>query len=69
MSSFDVSPNNARNSSTSDLDVIRAFVTDTTYKELVHELGQKTPTNASKLLDITTNLAFSKEAVRVIFPR
>jgi hypothetical protein len=35
---------------------------------VVHELGRKSPTKASELLDITTNLAMGKEVVRAIFP-
>jgi hypothetical protein len=48
-------------------DVIGAFITGTTYRELVHELGHKSPTKASELLDIATNFATSEEAVEAIF--
>jgi hypothetical protein len=40
-----------------DSDIIGAFIAGTTYKEPVHELGRKTPTNASELLDIAANFA------------
>jgi hypothetical protein len=50
-----------------DSDVIRAFITGTTCKELVHELGHKTPTSTSQLLDIATNFASGEEAVGAIF--
>jgi hypothetical protein len=50
------------------LDVIGAFIADTTCRELVHELGRMSPTKASELLDITTNFATSEEAVQAIFP-
>jgi hypothetical protein len=50
-----------------DADVIRAFITGTTYRELVHELGRKSPTKASELLDITTNFATGEEAVGATF--
>ena len=50
-----------------DSDVIGAFISGTTCKELVHELDRKTPTSTSQLLDIATNFASSKEAVGAIF--
>jgi hypothetical protein len=50
------------------LDVIGAFIADTTCRELVHELGRMSPTKASELLDITTNFATGEEAVQAIFP-
>jgi hypothetical protein len=40
-----------------DSDVIRAFLADTTCWDLVSKLGRKTPTKASKLMDITTKFA------------
>jgi hypothetical protein len=51
-----------------DSDVIGAFIAGTTCRELVHELGRKSPTKASELLDITTNFAMGEEAVGAIFP-
>jgi len=50
-----------------DSDVIRAFIAGTTCKELVHELGRRTPTSTSQLLDIATNFASGEEAVGAIF--
>jgi hypothetical protein len=50
-----------------DSNVIGAFISSTTCRELVHELGCKSPTKASKLLDIATNFAMVKEVVRSIF--
>ena len=50
-----------------DSDVIGAFITGTTCKELVHELGHKAPTSTSQLLDIATNFASGEEAVGAIF--
>jgi len=50
-----------------DSDVIEAFIAETTYKELVHELGRKTPTSTSQLLDIATNFTSGEEAVGAIF--
>jgi hypothetical protein len=51
-----------------DSDVIRAFIASTTCRELVHELGYKSPTKASELLDIVTNFTPGEEAVGAIFP-
>jgi hypothetical protein len=50
-----------------DSDIIRAFIVGTTCRELVHELGRKSPTKTSELLDIATNFATGKKAVRAIF--
>jgi len=50
-----------------DSEVIGAFIAGTTRKELVHELGRKTPTSTSQLLDIATNFASGEEAVGAIF--
>ena len=49
-----------------DSNVIGAFIASTTCKELVHELGCKTPTSTSQLLNITTNFASREEAVGAI---
>jgi hypothetical protein len=51
-----------------DLDVIGAFISGTTYRELVHELGCKSPTKESELLDIATNFTMGEEVVGAIFP-
>jgi len=50
-----------------DSNVIGAFIAGTTFKELVHELGRKTPTSTSQLHDIATNFTSGEEAVRAIF--
>jgi hypothetical protein len=48
-------------------DVIMAFLSGTTRKELVRELGRNTPTTANELMDIVTNYAADEEAVGAIF--
>jgi hypothetical protein len=50
-----------------DSDVIRAFLTDTTCRDLVSKLGRKTPTKASELMDIATKFASGQVAVEDIF--
>jgi hypothetical protein len=50
-----------------DADVVGAFLTGTTCKELVHELGCKGPRTTRELLDIATNFVFDEEAVGAIF--
>jgi hypothetical protein len=50
-----------------DFDVIMAFLSGTTCKELLRELGRNTPTTANELMDIVTNNAASEEAVGAIF--
>jgi hypothetical protein len=50
-----------------DSDVIMAFLSGTTYKELVQELGRSTPITANGLMDIITNFAAGEEAVGAIF--
>jgi hypothetical protein len=50
-----------------DSDVIGAFLVDTTCRDLVSKLGCKTPTKASKLMDIATKFASGQEAVEAIF--
>jgi hypothetical protein len=50
-----------------DSDVIGAFLTGTTCRDLVSKLGRKTPTKASELMDIATKFAFGQEAVEAIF--
>jgi hypothetical protein len=44
-----------------------AFLSGTTYKELVQELGHSTPITANGLMDIITNFAAGEEAVGAIF--
>jgi hypothetical protein len=50
-----------------DSDVIGAFLAGTTCRDLVSKLGRKTPTRASKLMDIATKFASGQEAVEAIF--
>jgi hypothetical protein len=50
-----------------DFDVIVAFLSGTTCKELVRELGRNTPITANELMDIITNYATGEEAVGAIF--
>jgi hypothetical protein len=50
-----------------DSDVIDAFLAGTTCRDLVSKLGHKTPTRASKLMDIATKFASGQEAVEAIF--
>jgi hypothetical protein len=50
-----------------DSDVIGAFLTGTTCRDLVSKLGRKTPTKASELMDIATKSASVQEAVKAIF--
>jgi hypothetical protein len=44
-----------------------AFLSGTTCKELVRELGRNTPITANGMMDIITNVAASEEAVGAIF--
>jgi hypothetical protein len=50
-----------------DSDVIMTFLSGTTCKELVRELGRNTPLTANGLMDIVTNFATGEEAVGAIF--
>jgi hypothetical protein len=50
-----------------DSDVIGAFLVSTTCRDLVSKLGRKTPTKASKLMDIATKFSSGQEAVEAIF--
>jgi hypothetical protein len=50
-----------------DSDVIGAFLAGTTCRDLVSKLGRKTPTKASKLMDIATKFASGQEVVEAIF--
>jgi hypothetical protein len=47
--------------------IIMAFLSGTTYKELVRELGHNTPITANGLMDIITNFAVGEEVVGAIF--
>jgi hypothetical protein len=44
-----------------------AFLSGTTCKELVRELGRSTPITANGLMDIITNFVTDEEAVGAIF--
>jgi hypothetical protein len=48
-------------------DVIMAFLSGITCKELVRELGRSTPITANGLMDIITNFATDEEAIGAIF--
>jgi hypothetical protein len=50
-----------------DSDVIGAFLTGTTCRDLVSKLGHNTPTKASELMDIATKFASGQEVVEAIF--
>jgi hypothetical protein len=50
-----------------DSDVIMAFLSSTTCKELVRELGRNTPLTANGLMDIIANFTAGEEAVGAIF--
>jgi hypothetical protein len=50
-----------------DSDVVGAFLAGTTCRDLVSKSGRKTPTKASKLMDIATKFASGQEAVEAIF--
>jgi hypothetical protein len=52
-----------------DSDVIEAFLTGTTCRDLVSKLGCKTPTKASELMYIATKFASGQEAVEAIFQK
>jgi hypothetical protein len=50
-----------------NFDVIMAFLSGTTCKELVQELGRNTPITANGLMNIITNFIAGEEAVGAIF--
>ena len=52
--------------SVGDSEVVQAFLSGTSYRDLVRELGRYVPTSAAALLDIATN--FASEAIGAIFP-
>ena len=54
--------------SVGDSEIIQAFLSGTTYRDLVRELGRNMPCSAAALLDIATNFASCEEAVGAIFP-
>ena len=54
--------------SVGDSEVVQAFLSDRTCRDLVRELGRNVPTSAAMLLDIATNFASGEEAVGAIFP-
>ena len=54
--------------SVGDSEIVQAFLSGTTCRDLVRELGRSVPTMASALLDIATSFASSEEAVGAIFP-
>ena len=54
--------------SVGDSEIIQAFLSGTTYRDLVRELGQNVPRSAAALLDIATNFALGEEAIGAIFP-
>ena len=54
--------------SVGDSEVVQAFLSGTSFRDLVRELGRNVPTSAATLLDIATNFASGEEAVGAIFP-
>jgi hypothetical protein len=50
-----------------DVDIIRAFMSETTCESLVHKLGCKGPWTTKELLDMATNHSLGEEAVGAIF--
>ena len=54
--------------SVGDSEIVQAFLSGTTCRDLVRELGQSVPTMVSALLDIATSFASGEEAVGAIFP-
>ena len=51
-----------------DSEIVQAFLSGTSCRDLVRELGRNVPTTAAALLDIATNFALGEEAVGAIFP-
>ena len=47
--------------------MVQAFLSGTSCRDLVRELGRNVPTSAAALLDIATNFASGEEAVGAIF--
>ena len=54
--------------SVGDSEIIQAFLSGTTCRDLVRELGRNVPRTAAALLDIATNFTSGEEAVGAIFP-
>ena len=54
--------------SVGDSEIVQAFLSGTTCRDLVRELGRNVPRTAAALLDIATNFASGEEAVGAIFP-
>jgi len=54
--------------SVGDSEIVQAFLSGTTCRDLVRELGRNVPTSAAVLLDVATNFASGEEAVGAIFP-
>ena len=54
--------------SVGDSKIVQAFLSSTTCRDLVRELGRNVPRSAAVLLDIATNFASGEEAVGAIFP-
>ena len=50
-----------------DIDVISAFLSETTYESLIHKLGCLKPHTTHDLLDIATNHASGEEAIEAVF--
>ena len=51
-----------------DSEVVQAFLSGTSCRDLVQELGRNISTSVDALLDIATNFASGEEAVEAIFP-
>ena len=54
--------------SVGDLEIVQAFLSGTSYRDLVRELGRNVPTSAAALLDVATNFTSGEEAIGAIFP-
>ena len=51
-----------------DSEIVQAFLSGTSCRDLVRELGRNISTTVAALLDIATNFASGEEAVGAIFP-
>ena len=49
-------------------EIVQAFLSGTSYRDLVRELGWNVPTSAAMLLDIANNFASGEETFGAIFP-
>jgi hypothetical protein len=47
-------------------EIVHAFLKDTTYRDLVRELGRSPPVDSNELFDIATGFASSEEAVGAV---